>query len=307
MNSRNISSNEQKTEFENLKSDFIFKKIISFMERNKSLNIMKYNKKLQKRLNININDYRKSAIIEIELKLDNDKYAKFSTFINIFKKDKEYYHIYFDNSNKEIKRNYFKKNEKVKMIKIIIDYPVKSFKELFFDCDCIESIFFKKFYRNNITDMKWMFYECSSLKELNLSNFNTNNVTDMSYMFDGCILLKELNLSKFNTNNVTDMSYMFNRCSSLKELNLSNFYTNNVTNMDSMFYECSSLKELNLSNFNTNNVRNMNFMFFGCSSLKELNLSNFNTNNVTNMSSMFEGCSNKLKNKFKKKNKNIFI
>ena len=84
------------------------------MKKNKTLEILKYNKKLQKRLNININDYRKSAIIEIELKLDNDKYAKFSTFINIFKKDKEYYHIYFDNSNKEIKEIILKKMKKLK-------------------------------------------------------------------------------------------------------------------------------------------------------------------------------------------------
>ena len=83
MNSRNISSNEQKTEFENLKSDFIFKKIISFMKRNKSLNIMKYNKKLQKRLNININDYKECSKIEIELKLAQYKFGKYK-FINLY-------------------------------------------------------------------------------------------------------------------------------------------------------------------------------------------------------------------------------
>ena len=69
----------------------------------------------------------------------------------------------------------------------MIDYQVKSFYELFDDCKCIESINFKKFYRNNITDMSWMFDGCSSLKELNLNNFNTNNVTGMSGMFFGCI------------------------------------------------------------------------------------------------------------------------
>ena len=77
MNSRNISKNEQKKEFENLKSDFIFKKIISFIKRNKSLVIMKYNKKLQKRLNININDYKEYSEVEIELKLAYGKYVKF--------------------------------------------------------------------------------------------------------------------------------------------------------------------------------------------------------------------------------------
>ena len=144
---------------------------------------MKYNKKLQKRLNININDYREYSEVEIELKFVYNKYGK---FINISNEDKEYYHIYFDNSNKEIKRNYLEENEEVKMIKIIIDYQVKSFKGLFIFCKYVSSIFFKKFYRINITDMSYMFSDCSSLKELNLSNFNTNNVTNMAGMFCEC-------------------------------------------------------------------------------------------------------------------------
>ena len=113
-------------------------------------------------------------------------WKKLFKFINISDEEKEYYHIYFDNSIEEIKRNFLKDNEKFKVIRIIINYQVKSLKELFNDCKCINSIFFKKFYRNNIIDMCGMFSECSLLKELNISNFNTNNVTDMQYMFSGC-------------------------------------------------------------------------------------------------------------------------
>ena len=65
------------------------------------------------------------------------------------------------------------------MIKIIIHYHVESFENLFCECDCIESIYFKKFYRNNIINMYGMFSGCSSLKELNLNHFNTNNVNYM--------------------------------------------------------------------------------------------------------------------------------
>ena len=174
MNSKNIYKNEQKTEFEKLRNDFIFEKIIMFMKRNKSLVIMKYNKKLQKRLNISINDYKEYSEIEIELKL---AYGKYGEFINIPDKDKEYYHIYFDNSNKDDKRRYVNYYEKVKMIKIIIDYQVKSFEGLFENCSCIDSIIFKKFYRVNVANMSCMFYGCSSLNSIDLSNFNTNNVT----------------------------------------------------------------------------------------------------------------------------------
>ena len=50
---------------------------------------------------------------------------------------------------------YIEEKDKVTKIKITIDYQVKSFKKLFFKCKCVESINFKKFYRNNITDMSF--------------------------------------------------------------------------------------------------------------------------------------------------------
>ena len=158
MNSGNISKKDQTQNFDNLKSDYFLRKLFDILKKDKSLNIIKYNKKLQKRLNININDYIECAKIEIELKLTDYKYD--GKFINIPDEENEYYHIYFDNSNEEIKRKYLKKNEKVKMIKIKIDYQVKSFKGLFNYCYCINSIFFKNFYRNNIIDMSSMFNFC---------------------------------------------------------------------------------------------------------------------------------------------------
>ena len=152
MNSRIISKKEQSKEFDNLKSNFILRKIFNMIKINKSLVIMKNNKKLQKRLNISIDDYKECSKIEIELKLADYRYD--GKFISLLDEEKEYYHIYFDNSKEEIKRNKLDYNEEVKKIKIIIDYQVKSFSQLFSKCECIESINFKKFYRNNITDMR---------------------------------------------------------------------------------------------------------------------------------------------------------
>ena len=88
------------------------------MKKNRSLDIMKPNKKLQKRLKLNINDYKEYSqlysIIEIELKIIDNKYGK---FINIPDEEQEYYHIYFDNSNEEIKRNYLNEMKKLRLLK----------------------------------------------------------------------------------------------------------------------------------------------------------------------------------------------
>ena len=107
-----------KNNFDRLKSNYILKKIFNIIIKNKLLGIIKYNKKLQKALNLNINDYQEYSQlytpIEIEIKLADNKYGE---FINISDEDKKFYHIYFDNSNEEIKRYFLYKNEKVKRLK----------------------------------------------------------------------------------------------------------------------------------------------------------------------------------------------
>ena len=284
-----INETKSKNIFENIKSKFILYKIFNNLQKKKLLGMVKFNKNLKERINININDYKEYyELIEIEIIPVDNKYGK---FINIKKGDEKYYHIYFNNNKKEIKRQCVNENEQIKIIKIIIDYPVNSFMNLFKECELIESIKFQKFNRNNINNMNSLFLGCLSLKELNLNHFNTNNVIDMSYMFGSCILLQELNLNIFNTTKVTNMKYLFSECHSLKSLNLSNFNTKNVTDMSLMFHGCSSLKELNLNSFNTKNVTDMSFMFQGCSSLKELNLNSFNTIKVIRMNNMFSDCS----------------
>ena len=77
-----------------------------------------------------------------------------------------FYHFYFNNNIEETDKDYFDEGDKVTKIKLITDHPIKSFYELFADCECIESINFKKFYRNNINDMRSMFCRCSSLKKI---------------------------------------------------------------------------------------------------------------------------------------------
>ena len=213
---------------------------------------MKYNRTIQNRMDLNIKDYKEYASIEIEIKPVSNKQGK---FIDIKKEEQMYYHIYFNKNDAEIKRNYIYKDEEINIIKILIDFKVKSLKELFFNCDIISSVCFKNFNRENINDIGGMFCGCSSLKKIQFNSFNSTNVEDMSFMFCDCSSLNALNLNNFNTDNVKYMSYMFNDCSSLKSMNLNNINTNNVIDMSYMFYKCSSLKDLNINNFNTNKVK----------------------------------------------------
>ena len=160
----------------NIKSKYILQKILHNLTIVKKFEILRYNKKIKEKINININDYKNYSEIEIEIIPIKNKYGK---FININKEEEKYFHIYFNNNREEIKRNYLEENEKINEIKIIIDYKVKSFKDLFQECELNECINFKNFERDNIYNMSGMFSYCSSLKKLNISNFNTNNVTNM--------------------------------------------------------------------------------------------------------------------------------
>ena len=117
--SHDKNKHKSKDKYENIKADYFLRKLFNNLETKRTLNIVKYNKNIKKRINININDYKeyseKYSSIEIEIKPVNNKFGE---FINITKKDEQYYHIYFNDNKEEIKRNYIKKDEKIKIIKI---------------------------------------------------------------------------------------------------------------------------------------------------------------------------------------------
>ena len=102
--------------FNNIKTDYFLQKIFNNLEKKRTLNMVKCNKNIIKRINININDYKeyseKYSSIEIEIKPVNNKYG---LFINIKEEDEKYYHIYFNNNEEEIKRNYIEENEEIKI------------------------------------------------------------------------------------------------------------------------------------------------------------------------------------------------
>ena len=162
MKSKDTRSKVEEQGLRNLQSDYFILKFFGYMSERKYLETIRYNKNIQKRINININHYKayseEYSSIELDIIPVNGEYGK---FINIKEEDKKYLHIYFnDNTKKEIENTYLDEDDNVSKISITIDYQIKSFSELFYYCDCIESIKFKKFYRNNVIDMSGMFYGC---------------------------------------------------------------------------------------------------------------------------------------------------
>ena len=80
-----------------IRSNYILKKIYINLNKKTSLELIKYNKKLQQRLNIELNDYKNYcetySTIEIEIIPALNHYGK---FINInSNKGVSYIHIYF--------------------------------------------------------------------------------------------------------------------------------------------------------------------------------------------------------------------
>ena len=131
--SKLIASNNQ---LRNLKSHYILKIIFGYMPKRKSLETIRYNKSIQKRINININHYKAYSETKTSIELDViPMMGEYGKYININEEDKKYFHIYFnDNKKKEIENTSLYKDDNVSKISIIIDYQIKSFSRLFYQC-----------------------------------------------------------------------------------------------------------------------------------------------------------------------------
>ena len=108
-----------------IKSNYFLQKLFDYIPERTSLEIIRFNITTQKRLNININNYKeyseKYSSVELEIIPVPSHYCK---FINIHDEDKKYFLIYFNDNKEEIKREYFNDDDNVSKINIIIDYHV---------------------------------------------------------------------------------------------------------------------------------------------------------------------------------------
>ena len=110
METRNLS-NEIKQGNTNMlkkiKSQFFISKIFDYMKKNKSLEIIKINRSIQKLMKIDLNTYREcSTVIIVELVPLKNAVGK---FINIKEGEEKYFHIFFNDSKNEIKKNRIKR------------------------------------------------------------------------------------------------------------------------------------------------------------------------------------------------------
>ena len=182
-NGNEIAYETKKTEekmvypLKEVKSKLILKKIISCIQREKLMKIIFRNKKLQNKLNLSINDYKKLCTVEIEMEIINRKIKEDAYFIHYLNEEiSSFYHIYFDDNKEEMKRNYLTPEDKITKIKISIDSGIESLKNLFYNCAIIKRIKFNKFNIKDIIDFSYMFYNCKFIENIDVSKVKTENV-----------------------------------------------------------------------------------------------------------------------------------
>ena len=138
-----------------IKSKFVMKKITKKINHKRFLQLLKYNKKIQKKIYISIQDYRKYNQIEFELH-PNNKVGKI--FLNTINADRLYIHIYINDDIREKFGSIIEHNDTIQKIKIVIDIEIKSLRGLFNNFDNIKHIKCTKFNRKDIFNMSRMFY-----------------------------------------------------------------------------------------------------------------------------------------------------
>ena len=271
----------QKVSIKKIKCDFFVRNLFKdLILENRKLNIMKFNRDLQKKVKVKLEDYKKyQNVCHIIAESDNeDDFAKIKENL----KTEEF----LNNENSNI---IYKKG----LNKIFNGLLVSNGKKL---CDTIR--IFEKVKKLTIKtnietkSLEYMFSGFLNLEEIDLSKFNTKYVENMSCMFIGCNNLKKANLSNLNADNVIHMSYMFDNCYNITDINFSNFTTKKLIYTKYMFQDCNSLKNIDLSSFNTYKIDDMSNMFINCHNLKTVNLMNFQSNKNTFCYDIFKNCKN---------------
>jgi len=141
-NNKSESPNKNINLLRKINSKYILMQIFENIQTKSQLKMVKYNKELQNRLEINANNFKEFCRIEIEIELDSVG----GSFINPWNIDRSYLHIYFNDKTEEQKAFFpYTYDKNIFKIKIIIDHRLNSLYKLFENCPHIISINFLKF------------------------------------------------------------------------------------------------------------------------------------------------------------------
>ena len=106
-----------KNRLKKIKSEFFIPIIFEHIEKVKLFKIIKINRNIQQKLDINLDTYKEYSVIHstIELEIRPVPHS-IGKFINIKKDEENYFHIYFNDNKEEIKRTELKNGDNISKI-----------------------------------------------------------------------------------------------------------------------------------------------------------------------------------------------
>lgn len=126
---------------------------------------------------------------------------------------------------------------------------VKSFKNMFFNCENLENLDLHTWKTSSATNMSWIFRECKKIKTINISGWDTSNCLDLNGMFWGDALLEDIQgLNDLDVSKNYNFAWIFNNCHHLKTIDISNWNTSNSDSFKGMFGYCYQLETIYVEN-----------------------------------------------------------
>ena len=159
-----------------VKSKYILKIIFGYLIDVKSLSIIRINKSIQNKIDIDINTYIEMCKIKINIYPIKEVEGK---LINIIEKERLYYHIYFDDNKEEIQNLSITKKDNVNKIKLIIDNKIDDLSKLFKGCNYIRQIDIIRFKNRKIYNMNEIFSCC---RNSHISNFTCIKIRKINFI-----------------------------------------------------------------------------------------------------------------------------
>ena len=160
-----------------IKSNFTIKRIFAYVSNLKKLNLIKYNSKLQKTLNVDINNYKNTSN-RIEIEIIPVIGLKFIN-LNFIEVNNDDISIYFD--DQKVMRNNTKISDKIQKIKISFNSKKININGIFKGCTGIDTLKFIRCNNKHLTDFCRLFYDCKNLRKRVICSITVNYWKNLIY------------------------------------------------------------------------------------------------------------------------------